>query len=157
MKKIFFVVGISLLGLGAVTAHQNQAQIANDTEQVKQDVKRKKVNQRGKHHVKSAEQTAEMRVARLEKDIELTPEQRKQMIEVYKASQEEAKAQRRQSRTDFETARRNILTKEQITVLEEKKGQRKASIDNVDNRKPERVRTQSKEDRSMRHEIKKNK
>ena len=149
MKKIIFVLGVALIGFGGVATQNSIANATDksmDQEQT-QKVERKKVNQRGVQHrgkqdqVNQSHMTAEQRVEKLDQEVQLSPDQKKRMVEVYKKSQSEATEARRSNRDSFEQERNNILTPEQRKLLEVKKEHNRKDMQRstIDNSPEERT------------------
>lgn len=137
MKKIIFVLGVSLVGFGVMTAQNSLANSTDNVmkqEQQTQKVERKKVHARGVDRANHRAMTAEQRVERLDKNLNLTAEQKKEMLKLYKKSQEEAAETRRANRVAFEKERNAILTPQQVKLLEvnqkhNRKDMKRSSVD----------------------------
>lgn len=136
MKKIFFAIGISLLGLGVVTAQQKvdqnkKTQASNETVQ---KVERKRVNHRGnKHMQRSSMQNPQSRVQKLDEIVQLKPEQKKELLELYKNSQSKLQDDninmndRRAVQKEIREKTNQILTPEQREKWENKMKERSES------------------------------
>lgn len=126
MKKILFISGIVLMaGFAAFAQKQNNIQ-----------QKDRSTQQQLKRNV-TPNQIAEKRTQRLDKDVQLSPEQKIQVKEVYLKQaelQKERVAIRKESRNEVE----NILTAEQQAKYDQLK---KARMEEMKDRRIERKET----------------
>lgn len=113
MKKILFAAGISIIGLSAVYAQSQQkkeaAQAQTSTTTSAQSLR--------KSAQRSPEQIAEMKTARLDKEVGMTAEQRKKVYDILlkEAKDNQGRAALRQETNDQVKA---VLTPEQNQKLE---------------------------------------
>ena len=119
MKKVLFAAGITLLGLSAVYAQNMQKKAAAQSEtSVNAQPGRRGVQTR------SPEQVAELKTSRLDKEVNMTAEQKKKIYDILlkEAQQNQGRAALRQ---ETNTQVKSVLTPEQNQKLEAGQAERK--------------------------------
>lgn len=152
MKKIFLAVGISLLGLGVVTAQQkvNQNKKSQQNNETVQKVERSKVNHRGNAQMqRESMESPESRVQKLDEIVQLKPEQKKKLLELYKTSHSKMQNEnanmndRRAMQKEIREQTNQILTPEQREKWENRMQER------TEDKRMKRVPSSERSDRGV--------
>ncbi|HLS70740.1 MAG TPA: hypothetical protein VK027_03685 [Chitinophagaceae bacterium] len=152
MKKIFLAVGISLLGLGVVTAQQkvNQNKKSQQNNETVQKVERSKVNHRGNAQMqRGSMESPESRVQKLDEIVQLKPEQKKKLLELYKTSHSKMQNEnanmndRRAMQKEIREQTNQILTPEQREKWENRMQER------TEDKRMKRVPSSERSDRGV--------
>ncbi|PSK88023.1 hypothetical protein [Taibaiella chishuiensis] len=116
MKKILFAAGISILGLSAVYAQNMQKKAAAQTQTSNASSR--------SQQTRNPEQIAEMKTARLDKEVGMTADQKKKIYDIFlkEAQENQGRAALRQ---ETNTQVKGILTAEQNQKLEARQAERK--------------------------------
>lgn len=119
MKKILFAAGISLIGLGAVYAQNQQNKAAAQTQTSNSAAPAARSRQ-----TRSPEQIADMKAARLDKEVGMTADQKKKAYDIFlkEAQENQGRAALRQE-TNAQV--KSILTAEQNQKLEARQAEQK--------------------------------
>lgn len=135
MKKIIFVLGLSVLGLGIVGAQQKIT--TSETKEIRQ-VDRKKMQHRGvkERSMKYDERShIDQRVQKLDAKVNLTEEQKVKLNQEYTQISKDAKDLRRANMERYNEATEAVLTQEQLNTLEQERKVRRAEHKRDFNRK----------------------
>lgn len=118
MKKILFAAGISLIGLGAVYAQNQQNKAAAQTQTSNSAAPATRSRQ-----MRSPEQIADMKATRLDKEVGMTADQKKKVYDIFlkEAQENQGRAALRQ---ETNTQVKSILTAEQNQKLQARQAER---------------------------------
>ncbi len=118
MKKILFAAGISLIGLGAVYAQNQQNKAAAQTQTSNSATPAARSRQ-----MRSPEQIADMKATRLDKEVGMTADQKKKVYDIFlkEAQENQGRAALRQ---ETNTQVKSILTAEQNQKLQARQVER---------------------------------